>query len=164
MNAPQPNKLADVCATLLSEQGGRLLVVGGSTPDDGGLPDSVLRAIDAPAVRADGPDAVGELADAAGAERYSLGLVFPGPATGGDAAGLSQLLASLRDRYARRVLVSDSAGLMALSDYLALGFERLEGDGLESLYLFDPDAESRQREWNNPRNWANPENFDRYRW
>jgi len=108
--------------------------------------------------------AVGELADAAGAERYSLGLVFPGPATGGDAAGLSQLLASLRDRYARRVLVSDSAGLMALSDYLALGFERLEGDGLESLYLFDPDAESRQREWNNPRNWANPENFDRYRW
>jgi hypothetical protein len=71
------------------------------------------------------------------------------------------LLAALRDRMARRVVVLDHT--LPPTDFIALGFELLPGAPGEG-YLFDPDSPARRREWNNPDHWANPENFDKYRW
>lgn len=76
----------------------------------------------------------------------------------------AHLLATLRDRHARRVVVDDAAGTFGISEMLGLGFEKAAGIGLEHGYLYDPDSPSRQREWNSPENWANPQNFDKYRW
>lgn len=73
-------------------------------------------------------------------------------------------LAALRDRHARIVIVADERECLALTDYLALGFERLEVPGVDRAFIFDPDSATRRREWNNSRDWANPENFDKYRW
>lgn len=92
--------------------------------------------------------------------RIELAIVDSGLPACREAESLTRLIARLRDRYARRVLVSDQRQSLTLNDYLGLGFERLE----QGLYMCDPDSASRQREWNNPRSWANPENFDRYRW
>ena len=80
-----------------------------------------------------------------------------------DPAGLTRAIAALRDRLALRILVLDKSGVLALSDYFALGFERWPSSN-DGYYLFDADADSRQREWNNSTNWANPENFNKYRW
>ncbi len=71
------------------------------------------------------------------------------------------LLARLRDRHSGLVIVHDPVPVFAVSDYLALGFE---SDEQKDCYVFDAAAESRQRDWNNARDWANPENFDKYRW
>lgn len=80
----------------------------------------------------------------------------------------SALLAALRDRYARRtVVVGDSSpgqpAVLTDNDLLALGFEGLPLDS-GMAWLFDPDSESRRREWNNPDHWAHPERFDKRRW
>ena len=73
------------------------------------------------------------------------------------------LLATLRDRHARCVAIVGEEHVFESRELVALGFEQTElGESL--LWLFDPDAESRQREWNDARHWANPENFDKYRW
>lgn len=71
------------------------------------------------------------------------------------------LLARLRDRHSGLVIVHDPTPVFAVSDYLALGFEI---DEQKDCYVFDAAAESRQRDWNNARDWANPENFDKFRW
>jgi hypothetical protein len=77
----------------------------------------------------------------------------------------THLLAQLRDRYADRVIVVDGNEVFAIGDYLALGFESLEEHAFaERAFVYDPDSPSRRREWNNARNWANPENFDKFRW
>ncbi len=71
------------------------------------------------------------------------------------------LLARLRDRHSGLVIVHDPAPVFPVSDYLALGFEI---DKQKDCYVFDAAAVSRQRDWNNARDWANPENFDKFRW
>lgn len=74
------------------------------------------------------------------------------------------LIASLRDQYCRAVLLLAPKGLWPLAEYLALGFERRSEDDAYELYWFDVDRYNPEREWNNPTNWANPENFRRFRW
>lgn len=75
-----------------------------------------------------------------------------------------ELIAALRDRLARRVVVVDDSETLNRNDYLALGFERLEQCDDLPAWHYDPDSASLKREWNTARDWANPENFDRYRW
>jgi len=76
----------------------------------------------------------------------------------------AHLLAALRDRHARRVIVDDAGNTFGVSEMLGLGFEKAADFGLEHGYVYDPDSRSRHREWNTPENWAHPENFDKYRW
>jgi hypothetical protein len=78
-------------------------------------------------------------------------------------------IAALRDRFCDAVLVVAPAGHWVATDWLALGFEALRPlrtgwprvsccTGTTSR-AFNP-----EREWNNPQDWAHPENFRRYRW
>lgn len=54
------------------------------------------------------------------------------------------------------------------TDFIASGlsrYQRFERDGRGfRLYTYDIDSYNPEREWNNPKDWANPENFDKYRW
>lgn len=78
-----------------------------------------------------------------------------------------RLLAGLRDLYARRTLLR-----LALhesdwtqGDLISLGFSRLWHDGRGLAYYgFDVGTYKTTPDWLNPRNWANPELFGRYRW
>lgn len=73
------------------------------------------------------------------------------------------ILAALRDRHARCVAIVGDEHAFTNQQLVALGFEQTEVGGAV-IWLFDPDAESRRRDWNDARHWANPENFDKYRW
>jgi hypothetical protein len=80
----------------------------------------------------------------------------------------SQLLARLRDQVCARVLVlvAPDAG-WSRSDLLALGYNRIgrsQGPARWSLYEYEITRYNPERTWNNPSDWANPENFDKYRW
>ena len=80
-----------------------------------------------------------------------------------DVRRVAALLARLRDVHAQRV-VAIVAG-MARNDLLALRFEPANHafEGAE-VYLSSAGITDKRREWNNARDWAHPENFDRYRW
>lgn len=91
--------------------------------------------------------------------RYELAVVFDQLSHMPKSAAI-HLIAALRDRYARRVVILDST--LDYGEFLALGFERLPAP-VEG-YVYDPDSPSRRREWNHAGDWANPENYDKYRW
>lgn len=77
------------------------------------------------------------------------------------------LLAGLRDLHARRVIVRRSPdGPWTDKDLIAFGFRRLSPAGLEIPVYFGFDIATYKTtpDWLNPRNWANPELFDKYRW
>ena len=76
-------------------------------------------------------------------------------------AAARHLLARLRDGHAAVLIAHDPSQVFSGADYLALGFEV---DSNADCYVYDANADSRQRDWNNSSNWANPENFDKYRW
>ena len=98
-----------------------------------------------------------------GTTRFSLALVadqLP-HLTKADA---SHLLAELRDRYAERTVVCNE-GVLSRPELLALGYipqDRVLPDG--DVYLHDPDEFYARREWNDNKNWANPQNFNKFRW
>ena len=80
-----------------------------------------------------------------------------------DIRRVGALLARLRDVHAQRVVVL-VAGI-APNDLLALRFEPTNHafDGGQ-VFLSTAGITDKRREWNNARDWAHPENFDRYRW
>jgi hypothetical protein len=100
------------------------------------------------------------------ARRFRLG-VIAGP-LGIEAAELRALIARLRDQSCETLLLLVPEGQWPLAEYLALGFERraeCEACGRRYvLYWYDVDRYNPEREWNNPANWAHPENFKRFRW
>jgi hypothetical protein len=76
-----------------------------------------------------------------------------------------QLLSRLRDVHCNKVLLFDSGCEWSREELRALGYlevDRPLNDG--RCYIFDPDAFNEAREWNNPTDWANPQNFRKYRW
>ncbi len=81
-----------------------------------------------------------------------------------------QLLASLRDLHARRVLLrlQSNTGVLKHSDVMAFGFTRLARLHVRSAvvqyYGFDLYSYKTTPDWLNARYWANPELFDKYRW
>ena len=78
---------------------------------------------------------------------------------------LAALLAALRDRANRRILVHvGEARVGGDTDrhLVSLGYRRLSGG--EALYLFDIVSYKDTPDWLSPRNWANPELWDKYRW
>lgn len=78
------------------------------------------------------------------------------------------LLAALRDRCARRVLVALPARPWSEQDMRGFGFDRLgtvrAGDAVLDTYGFDIDRYKRTPDWLNARHWANPELWGRFRW
>ena len=74
------------------------------------------------------------------------------------------LLARLRDVHVAQIVLTADRGL-APGDMLAMGFEKAQSPSEDGLvYVWDAALADKPREWNNARDWANPENFDRYRW
>jgi len=84
-----------------------------------------------------------------------------------------EFMAQLRNRHAPVVAVAaDLARLRATdeawspSDFIGLGLEP-RTDTAEpgpALFLYDLAEYNAAREWNNPRYWAHPENFRKFRW
>lgn len=80
------------------------------------------------------------------------------------------VVARLRDLLApvTLVLLDTSRGRLGHNDMVGYGFERLAQDPPPSprraLYLFAIDRYKTTPDWLNPRHWANPENWDKYRW
>lgn len=78
------------------------------------------------------------------------------------------LLAALRDRCARRVLVALAARPWSAQDMRGFGFDSLgavrAGDTVLDTYGFDIDRYKRTPDWLNARHWANPERWGRFRW
>ncbi len=80
-----------------------------------------------------------------------------------DIHGVGALLARLRDVHAQRVVVL--VDRIGRNELLALRFEptkRVFEGG--QVFLSSAAVTDKRREWNNARNWAHPENFDRFRW
>lgn len=77
------------------------------------------------------------------------------------------LLSRLRDLYARRVLARlRPSDTWQHNDLTAFGFTRLARLGPEEgiLYGFDMATYKTTPDWLNPRFWANPELWGKYRW
>jgi len=75
---------------------------------------------------------------------------------------VSRLLASLRDRGNRPVVVHLDESLDDRMKMIALGYQSADGD--ETVYLFDIHDYKETPDWLNARHWANPEMWDKYRW
>ncbi len=80
--------------------------------------------------------------------------------------GISPMLAALRDRLNRPLLVHFGSGHPIGGtldrEMVSLGFTRQAGD--EPLYLFDIETYKHTPDWLNARHWANPELWGKYRW
>ena len=85
------------------------------------------------------------------------------------------LIARLRDLHSHRFAVAclhadahHREGAWSEGDLLAMALSlhrRIAADEVwYSVYTYDIDTFNRKREWNDPTDWANPENFRRYRW
>lgn len=87
---------------------------------------------------------------------------------GMDRAGARALIAALRDLLARRMLVFVPENLLDDSALLGLALNRqarYEVDGVEwQAWSYDIRTYKAVPDWLNPRFWANPENWDKYRW
>ena len=99
--------------------------------------------------------------------RFSAGVVVDAlgslsPEEGG------RLLARLRDQLCDRVFVVSRADdtEWPTAKMLALTYTLRErsAEGTWLLYDHDIATYNPERDWNNPTDWANPENFNRYRW
>lgn len=103
-------------------------------------------------------------------QRYDL--VFLGDACLGlTPAQLQNLIAKCRDQLAPRVLlelpIKETGDTLSMTDCLALGFIHCAVTSAEQqhhYYLFDLETYKPVPDWLNPKFWANPQNWDRFRW
>ncbi|MCG8612157.1 MAG: DUF6231 family protein [Pseudomonadales bacterium] len=80
-------------------------------------------------------------------------------------------IGQLRNYVATRILVAIYPELdspLSFNDWLALGFRKgptlnLSGRAV-ATYEYNLVSYNPKREWNNSKNWANPELFDKHRW
>lgn len=143
---------------LREEQPATYLVIGNPAPLDPN-PDS-----------GDGPDPTSLGLEAATHRLAELGrqdLVLVGGLEALERKDGEILLSRLRDIYARRVLARVVLGeIWQQNDMTAFGFTRLAAmeptDGV--LYGFDVASYKTTPDWLNPRYWANPDLWDKYRW
>ena len=111
--------------------------------------------------------AVADAADTlAGLGRFDLAIV-DGLVERLDAPAAEAVLGRLKNLHTDRfVLLADPAqSCLGHEDLLALAlaqFEQLD-DG-RVAWRYDIDRYNPERRWNNPEDWANPQNFERFRW
>ena len=77
------------------------------------------------------------------------------------------LIAKCRDQLSQRVVLElnlDDENGMTETDCLALGFVRCAVTESKRYYLFDLKTYKPVPDWLNPKFWANPQNWDKYRW
>ncbi len=80
------------------------------------------------------------------------------------------LISQLRDIYAAQVLVIGAAEASNLNRAMltSLGFHRWQAStdatGKRTWFIFDLAHYKVTPDWLNPKNWANPELWDKYRW
>lgn len=98
-------------------------------------------------------------------ERQALALVA-GTLEQLDAPAARACLAALRDRLASHTVVWLDLAVAPLdeAEMRALGFRLHARDGDQALFGFDAYDYKDRPEWLNPRHWAHPELWDRYRW
>jgi len=101
--------------------------------------------------------------------RFDLALIAP--TTGPRQTDMMQLVAALRDRYARHLLIAatvDARAGLTHADYLALGMRHVGdyggGTPAHALYEFDIVDYKHTPDWLNSEHWAHPELFDKFRW
>jgi hypothetical protein len=84
-----------------------------------------------------------------------------------DTRAATELVGRLKNLHADRFLLLVDPGRSSLDrdTLLALALAPLEhlDDGREA-WLYDIDRYNPEREWNNPQDWAHPENFEKFRW
>lgn len=80
-----------------------------------------------------------------------------------DSRRIGPLLGRLRDVHAQHVVVI--VDRLPHNDLLALRFEsaNCSFDGAQ-VFVSSAAVTDKRREWNDARNWAHPENFNRFRW
>lgn len=85
-----------------------------------------------------------------------------------DRAAARALIAALRDLLARQSLVFVPENLLEDTALLGLALTRqarLEADGVEwQAWSYDIRTYKAVPDWLNPKFWANPENWDKFRW
>ncbi|MBI2383193.1 MAG: hypothetical protein HYV18_03885 [Gammaproteobacteria bacterium] len=81
------------------------------------------------------------------------------------AAEWRALLAALRDRHAGRTLaILDERSPVQAAECAALGFRRVAHTPGLDLFRFDLYDYKDRPDWLNPRHWAHPELWDKFRW
>lgn len=110
--------------------------------------------------------AAGTLAAAQARGRADLAVARLEP--GMDRADARQLIAALRDLLARRMLVFVPENLLDDTALLGLALQRQARFAVEGVewqaWSYDIRTYKAVPDWLNPRFWANPENWDKYRW
>jgi predicted nicotinamide N-methyase len=143
-----------VARVLEGYQPARVLLIGYPGP----MPASAAEAVALPVV-----DVELSLADAG---RFDFALVAD-LTENREAEAARLVLGRLKNLHTDRflVLVDPARSCLARDDLLELALAPLEqlADG-RLAWLYDIDRYNPQRPWNNPDDWANPENFDRFRW
>ena len=108
----------------------------------------------------------GALACATRRPRADLAIALIGARTGTQEA--RQLVAAMRDLLARQMLVFVPENLLDGTTLRGLGLTlqaRLEADGAQwHAWSYDIRTYKSVPDWLNPKFWANPENWDKYRW
>ncbi|MEJ2059278.1 MAG: DUF6231 family protein [Acidihalobacter sp.] len=76
------------------------------------------------------------------------------------------LISSLRDIYARRlyILVDAATDRWPARDLIAFGLSEVGRSETQVLYRYDVSTYKRTPDWLNPRFWAHPELWDKFRW
>jgi hypothetical protein len=133
---------------------GRLLLIG----DLGGVPAGAAETVSVPV-----EDVEKVLADAG---RFDFALVADLAETH-DASAARQVIGRLKNLHTDRflLLVDPARSNLARDGLLELALAPLEqlADG-RLAWLYDIDRYNPERPWNNPEDWANPQNFNRFRW
>ena len=71
------------------------------------------------------------------------------------------LIAKARDVLCDRLLLLDPVEWTS-NELLALGFHKASAE--PAAFVCSAETTTAVRDWNSPKHWANPENFDKYRW
>ncbi|MGH8493571.1 MAG: DUF6231 family protein [Moraxellaceae bacterium] len=88
--------------------------------------------------------------------------------SGGDSRQARQLIAAMRDLLARQLLVFVPENLLDDTTLTGLGLTRQArfelNDGHWQAWSYDIRSYKSVPDWLNPRFWANPDNWNKYRW
>lgn len=152
MNATTPGEC--IARVLGNDRPGRVLLIG----DPGPMPRAAAETVSLPI-----EDLEQSLADAG---RFDLAVVA-GLMESHEAEAARRVLGRLKNLHTDRflALVDTARSCLARDELLELALAPLAqlADG-RIAWLYDIDRYNPERPWNNPDDWAHPQNFNRFRW